>query len=233
MNSKNKISLKKLPPTMNVQLSEAYGALIGDGCLSTYYSNYKKKQKYLLLYTGHTHDFDYYKQIIQPIFIKEFGLNGSIFHRSKNRGNCLDYWVYSKNVFKWFKDIGFPVGKKLILNIPKMIMKDNELAIACVRGIFNTDGSIYPRYSKQYSMHAKKYNYLNIEFKMNSFEVISQIKEILERNNIRTSKIRKNKKSAVLNIHDQKHIKLFFDLIKPSNPYHRERFLNLNQDSSK
>ena len=214
-------ALKKILPTsMSCTLAEAYGALIGDGCLSTFYSTYQKKQLYLLLYTGHTHDFEYYEEIMQPIFIKEFGTRGYIKNRSKKRGQCMDYWVYSKRIFQWFKDFGFPVGKKIKLEIPKNIMENNELSIACVRGIFNTDGSIYPRYSKKYKGHAKKYNYKNIEFKMNSSEVIHQIKEILERNGIKTSNIRKNRKCSVLNIHDQRFVKLFFELVKPNNQYH-------------
>jgi DNA-binding transcriptional regulator WhiA len=60
---------------------------------------------------------------------------------------------------------------------------------------------------------------------MNSNETIKQIKEILNRNYIKTSNIRKHKKSYVLNIHDQDAIKKFFNIVKPNNPYHRERFL--------
>ena len=62
---------------------------------------------------------------------------------------------------------------------------------------------------------------------MNSSEIITQVKKILDKNGIKTSTIRKNVKAYVLNIHSQKSIKLFFKLVKPSNPYNKERFLNL------
>ncbi len=179
--------------------------------------------------TGHTHDWEYYERVIRPIFIKEFGTKGSLLHRSEKRGNCIDYVVHSREVFSWFKDFGFPVGRKIKLSIPKQIIDNNELSLACIRGIFNTDGSIYDRYSKKYRGHAKKYTYMNIEIKMNHLNLIKQIKGILERNGIRTSNIRKHRESHVLNIHNQKFIRLFFELVKPSNPYHRERFLNLRR----
>ena len=219
--------VKHLPDSISPSLAEVYGALIGDGCLSTFYSTYRKKQLYLVMLTGHTHDFKYYQETIMPIFIKEFGTKGYLAHRGEKRGNCIDYVFWSKRIFSWFNDVGFPVGKKIRLSIPKDIKNNNNLAIACVRGIFDTDGSIYSRYSKQYKNHLKKYNYKNISFKMNSLEVIIQIKEILEKNGIRVSNIRKSEEAYVLTIHHQNSVKLFFELVKPSNPYHRERFLNV------
>ena len=111
--------------------------------------------------------------------------------------------------------------------MPKIILDDNNLSICCVRGIFDTDGSIYNRYSKKYKNHSKKYSYRNLQFKMVSKNIISQVKYILNNNGIITSNIRKNKESYVLTIHRQDHIKKFFDLFRPSNPYHIERYLNL------
>ena len=231
MNSNNaKINkgnyVKSLPTSISAPLAEVYGALIGDGCLSTCYSKSNKRQLYIVMFTGHTHDFEYYQKIIRPTFIKEFGTRGYLAHRSEKRGKCIDYSTQSKRIFNWFKNSGFPVGKKVKLEIPPAIIENNKLSIACVRGIFNTDGSIYNRYSKKYRNHTKHYRYKNIEFKMNSLEVITQVKVILERNGINTSNIRKNVKCNVLNIHNQKFVKLFFKLVKPSNPYHKERFLN-------
>jgi len=221
--------VKTLPDSISAPLAEVYGALIGDGCLSTHNSISSKSKWYVTMLTGHTHDWEYYEKVIRPIFIKEFGMKGSLLHRSKKRGNCIDYVVHNKGVFSWFKSKGFPVGRKIKLMIPKSITGDNKLSLVCVRGIFDTDGSIYDRYSKRYKNHSKKYTYMNIEIKMNHLKLIKQIKEILERNGVKTSNIRKHRESHVLNIHNQEYVRLFFELVKPSNPYHRERFLNLRR----
>ena len=205
-------------------LAEFYGAMIGDGCLSKYFSNYDKKEKFCVLLTGHTHDEPYYRKTIRPIFQKEFGINGCI--RFKKKDNVVRFETISKRIFLFFVNLGFPVGLKGNLSIPNQIMEDETLALCCVRGIFDTDGSVYNRYSKKYANHSKKYNYKNIEIKMIARTTIEQIKIILENHNIKTSKIRIHKNSYVLNIHNQDSIKQFFEEVKPSNKYHTERYLN-------
>ena len=52
------------------------------------------------------------------------------------------------------------------------------------------------------------------------------IKQILEKNSIKTTKIGRDKKSFVLRITDQKEIHKFMKTIKPHNKYHIERYLN-------
>ena len=206
-------------------LAEFYGAMMGDGCLSKYYSNYAKQDIFCILLTGHTHDDKYYEKTIRPIFKKEFGINGCI--RYKKKDNVVRFETNSKRIFDFLHNMGFPIGLKGNIKIPKNIFENNDLAICCIRGIFDTDGSIYKRYSKKYKNHAKKYDYKNIQFKMSSKNIIYQIKDILNRNNIITSNIRKNKETFVLMIHRQDHIEKFFKLIKPSNPHYIERYLNL------
>jgi hypothetical protein len=208
---------------INEDIAEFYGALIGDGCLSRYYSNYDKRNCQILLFTGHTHDAPYYKERLQPILIKEFEKKGYIQFRKDY--NVVRFETKSKDVFNFFEKLGFPVGLKGNLSIPKVIFNNKSLSLASIRGIFDTDGSIYKRYSKKYKNHSKKYNYKNIQFKMNSSNVIYQIKNILDRIEIQTSNIRKDGNSYVLTIHNQKSIKKFFEIVKPSNPYHTERFL--------
>lgn len=206
-------------------LAEIYGAMLGDGCLSQYFSNYDKRERYCLLLTGHTHDEPYYKNTIRPIFIKEFGTKGSI--RFRKNENTVMFVTYIKKIFTFFEKLGFPVGKKYIyLRIPEIIFSKDKLAVACIRGIFDTDGSVYRRYSKQYKNHAKFYNnYQVIQFKLIGPKIIEQIKNILNRINIKTTKIGRYKNSFVLRITDQKEIHKFMNLIKPSNNWHIERYL--------
>lgn len=61
---------------------------------------------------------------------------------------------------------------------------------------------------------------------MNSKKIIELIKLILENNEIITNKIRKNKAGYALKITNQSSVRRFFSLVKPSNPYYIERFLN-------
>ncbi len=210
---------------INEGLAEVYGALIGDGCLSKYYSNYKKKEIFCLLLTGHYHDEPYYRNTIRPVFYKEFGLNGCI--RFRKDSKVVRFETTSKIIFDFFKELEFPVGvKHENLKIPEFILKENKLAVACVRGIFDTDGSIYRRYSKQYAHHKRQYNYLVIQFKLKNHKTIQNIKEILEKNQIKTTRITKDGSCFVLRLTAQDSVHKFMELIKPNNPYHSERYLN-------
>jgi len=220
--------MKKLQNTiMNIGLAELYGALIGDGCISDYFSKQRNKYYSCWLITGHTHDEFYFRDVLQPILLKIFGIKGNINYR-KNY-NAVLLRVYNTKIIDYFKNQGFPVGKKGQITIPKIILNNQKFSIACVRGIFDTDGSVYPRYSKKYSSHKRKYDYINIEFKMNSNPIIWSVKSVLELNGIKCSKIRYNKKSSVVCVYDQKSVHRFFSIIKPSNQYHVERYLSLKK----
>jgi hypothetical protein len=167
---------------MNEELAELFGTMIGDGCLSRY-----KSGKCVALLTGNLlHDYDYYINIIQPILRKNFKIEGYVYKRKKR--NCVYFWM-GKKVFDYFLSFDFPIGKKKELSIPRIILYDKEYSVACLRGIFNTDGSIYRRYSKKYAGHLRVYHHLVIQFKMNSKTVIEQIKEILNLLSIKTTKI--------------------------------------------
>jgi hypothetical protein len=210
--------------TMNKGLAEVYGAMLGDGCLSTYYSKDKQKQEFCTLITGHTHDRAYYERIIRPVFIKEFGTKGYL--RARTERNAILMVTLKKSVFDFFIKFGFKPGKKEYINIPEIILEDKILSRACVRGIFDTDGSIYRRYSKKYNRHKRVYKHLVIQFKMNSEILMEQIKKVLESNGIKTTRITAERRSFVLRITEQKSVHLFMKVFRPNNPYHTERYLN-------
>ena len=215
----------KFPSEMNEKLAELYGVMLGDGCLSSYFSNYAQKGIFCTLVTGHTHDEPYYSQVLRPILIIEFGVKGCI--RFRKDCQVVRFETTHKNVFNFIKLLGFPIGKKDYLEIPTSIISNNNFSIACVRGIFDTDGSIYSRYSKKYHNHAKFYHYMVVQFKMKSYDLIKQIKNILDTNNIKTTKIGTIKKLYfVVRVTDQESIHIFMKLIKPNNEYHVKRYSN-------
>ena len=208
---------------MNEARAELYGALLGDGCLCKHFSKRDIAYRYIVQYTGHIRETHYYTEIIRPLYEREFGLSGYIYQRKKY--NATIYTILNRKVFDYFRSEGFPQGKKNNISIPESILTHNEFSIACVRGIFDTDGSIYRRYSKQYEGHTRVYDYKVIQIKMNSEEVIHQIKAILYRNGILSNSIIKDKKCSVLRITKQAEIAKFFNMISPRNQHHIERYL--------
>jgi DNA-binding transcriptional regulator WhiA len=199
---------------MNEGLAELYGAMIGDGCLSESKSEGRTRRRAIL--TGNLkNDMVYYNEGIRSIISENFDVKGYLQKRSKR--NCV-YLVMSESIFDFFKLLNFPVGKKNKLEIPVSLMNDGTLSKACVRGIFDTDGSIYRRYSDK--------NYLVIQFKMKSRKVIEQIRIILLNSGFSPNKIIVDGSCSVLRLTKQKEIHRFFDEVKPSNKYHVERYLN-------
>ncbi len=208
---------------MNENLAEFVGAMIGDGCLSAINCRSENRIRKEARLTGNLqHDCVYYEEVIRPT-VREFGINGYLQKRPKR--NCV-YLVMGVPVFDFLVSLGFPVGKKYDLRIPDVLFEDKHLSKACVRGIFNTDGSIYRRYSKRYQNHPRLYNYLVIQFKMNSLTVIEQIQKILERFGIKTNNIIAESSAFVLRITSQPDIAKFMDIVRPSSKYHVERYLN-------
>ncbi len=205
-------------------IAELFGALLGDGCLSKYYRKGRKNPTYCTLFTGHTHDLPYYNNTIQPLLIKYFSETGRI--RKRKGMECIILICFNTKVFATLNSIGRPIGVKSNLFIPPEIFNDNKLAISCLRGIFDTDGSVYNRYSKQYANHPKYYMYKVVQIKMKEPFLIKQIGEILNRNGITTTKIGENNNAHVIRVTSQKSVEKFFSIVRPSNKYHVERYLN-------
>ncbi|MDO8647190.1 MAG: hypothetical protein Q7R70_02120, partial [Candidatus Diapherotrites archaeon] len=64
---------------INLEVAEFVGALLGDGCLSKYWSNSENCWRFEIAFTGSNSDFDYYNKFIQPTVLKNFGLRGRLF----------------------------------------------------------------------------------------------------------------------------------------------------------
>ncbi|NYZ80100.1 hypothetical protein H0N95_02515 [Candidatus Micrarchaeota archaeon] len=213
---------------LNDNLSEIMGALLGDGCLSTYWSNSEKTQRYEIAFTGHIGDYKYYESKIQPVFKQELGVSGRLF----KRGNSTRYHVRSRKTFEFFKKLGVPVGlkKNSKMEIPKDIAKNSRLTRSFIRGLWATDGSIYRRYSKNYGNQKRVYNYVNLQLKMKAPELIKQVDEFLRKDGFKTNAVTQVYGASVLRITDQKSVKKFAEKIGFGNQRYEQRFKNLSTE---
>ncbi|MEW6035396.1 MAG: LAGLIDADG family homing endonuclease [Candidatus Micrarchaeota archaeon] len=208
---------------LNEDLAEVIGAFIGDGCISSYYEGERRRS--VVLFTGNwKNDRVYYRKTIVPAIRKEFGGKRIIYHRKDD--NSLRYVLCDRTIISFFLKSGMPVGVKgNKLKVPIEIRKSERLAKACIRGIFNTDGSIYRRYSKKYSNHSACYrNYAVIQFKMESRSIIRWIKTSLETHGIRVNRIIKTSNCRVIRITNQDGVRRFYKDIGFTHPYHERRY---------
>lgn len=209
---------------INEDVSELIGVIIGDGCISKYKPKDRAERTVLLITGNWETDRKYYEQTLMKSFKENFQYDANLYHRKDD--NTARLWVYDKSVVSFFIQIGLKVGPKKDITIPKKIFQKKRNLISCIRGIFNTDGSVYSRYSKKYKRHAKKYtNYAVTEFKSKSKKLIKQIKNSLQKIGIKTTVISKpkGKSTSVVRITSQKNVKKFFTSINPRK-YHWERY---------
>jgi len=122
------------------QVAEFLGWHLGDGCISIN----KRYSEYTL--TGDLREeCHFYENIILPVFNKIFQnklLKPAILKKYKSNGVCGIY-VFDKNFVKWLqRKYKLTVGKKINNTMPEVIKTDKQ-KISFLRGLFDTDGSIY------------------------------------------------------------------------------------------
>ncbi len=203
--------------TLNEDLCEFIGTLIGDG-FTNKYNNFYQTQ-----FTGDKIlDLDYYQNKISPICKKLFGITPTI----STSPRCLRANIYSKRLFEMLtKRFGIPAGKKCYsVMIPKEILdSEDKFICATLRGMFDTDGGIGFDKRKIYKKPYIRVNYTSV-----SHRLIDQIMELLSEYKIPASVYNKNDTSArEIQINGENNVKLFLDKIGFSNQRHLKKIKHL------
>lgn len=144
-------------PELNENLAEFIGAYLGDGTLTKYFIRISGDYRYDLPYFNYLSKLIFKLFGIKPIIIKE-----------KRLVNTAHLLIFSKKICSFLKDdYGIKYGHKIRNKtcVPKDILKDKELSIACLRGLVDTDGSVSRRgkggsqFCVQFTNHNKKLLY--------------------------------------------------------------------------
>ncbi len=169
MNSSNQDIL------LNKEICEFIGAFIGDGYLGNYGD---RKNQYLIGLAGDKRlDKSYFESVLLPIINRNFPFtNPRVRYREDE--NTIMIRVYSKKLFLMMKKLGFSPGKKSsTVTIPIQITGNDKYMNSTLRGIFDTDGSVF--FDKR-----GKYNqpYPRITLQSASLGLINQIENYLSKN---------------------------------------------------
>lgn len=126
----------KLPNINTIEFAEFYGILLGDGCI---YSN----ESGLCIAGNSISDKHYLEDYVSNLIKNLFGVKPKIYYSKNSKSmRCV---LYNQKIVKFLMKIGFPAGLKR-LNNPKIyssFFKDKDLLKACIRGLQDTDGSVY------------------------------------------------------------------------------------------
>jgi len=123
-------------PELNEKLSEFIGAYLGDGTLTPYFVRITGDSRY---------DWPYHDYLARLV-LDLFGLKSSI--KKEKDSNTLNFRVYSVKLCSFLnKKYKLSYGDKIRnqTKIPSEIMQNRNLALACLRGLMDTDGSISRR----------------------------------------------------------------------------------------
>jgi len=132
-----------IPNCISEALAEEIGTHIGDGHLK-FVKPSRGGTEYRWIYSGHlTEDREYLLSHVASLVKKLYNIRGSIYERSAKTELSLMYG--SKAVF-YFKSrvLGIPIGPKHSIRVPPVVFQSEDSGIfaACLRGLFDTDGSL-------------------------------------------------------------------------------------------
>ena len=197
---------------------EIIGAIIGDGYIHIGHN-------YVVGLTGSPKDdAEYYKYLlgsVKKVWKKDV--------KAKVRARGLRVAIYSKDiVYRLVNYFKLPYGEAKSLNaqIPEQIFSNWKLARHTIRGLFDTDGTVFVA-DKPGSP-----NYPSIEFATSSIVLAKQVKALLSANGFRVSNIwsYKSKNSTLtthrLALNGRENLKRWLEKIGFSNPYKYRRAIN-------
>ncbi len=155
-------------PRKSTELAEFLGIMLGDGGITSYQASI----------TLHDRDDLQYSVFVTDLVEHLFGVRPSVYHRPKSSVNTI---VVSRRDLVDFLCIhGLPIGNKVRqqCDIPGWIKSNKKFSIACVRGLVDTDGSIF---THRYVVNGKQYSYKKLGFTSRSAPLQRSVAHILER----------------------------------------------------
>jgi len=207
-----------LPKYPSKELAEFVGILIGDG--------YLYERQYTIGIVGNHKTDKIYFNKIQNIILHLFNLKGKI----RIRQRAIRLTLKSKGLFSFLtKVIDLEHGryKGRNVKIPKIFIENNKFTKEVIRGIFDTDGTIFTSNKKGVK------HYPTIELTTTSLQLANQVKEILRKEEFKVAGVRKYKYnhswliSNKVSLYGKKNIFLWYKKICFSNNNKQEKLIKI------
>ncbi len=221
-NSRGRTKEIKIPEDSE-ELAEFYGAMLGDGnshrtCF--YNSRQDKRGTYMIRIVGDSrldrvYLLDYIRPIIEKLF--EVKVRQSIFKGT----NAMFLEVHGCKLIDFLESKGFKPGNKIKneLNIPNWIKRNPNYLKACLRGLYDTDGSVY----KLTNQNSYQICFTNVNFKL-----MNDVRNSLLKLGINCSKISKKD----IYITKKSELRNFLKLVGFSNSRHLKKIKMWNLDKA-
>lgn len=194
-------------PVPSVDLAEFLGIMIGDGGITKYQASIALNMR----------DDEAYAVYVRKLASQLFGIPATKVDRRK--ANCTVINLSSIELVHYLNTLGLPTGDKIRagLDIPSWIKTEQELVKACLRGIFDTDGSIF---LETHNIRERVYSYPRMSFVSASEPLRESICDALQRLGF-DARIHMERS---VNLERFTDIEKYFRMIGSSNPKHLSRF---------
>lgn len=209
------IPIKK--PRCSESLAEFVGIMLGDGGISPYQ---------IKITLHHKDDYEFGKYVMRLIK-KLFDLQASVLHDPRDSVN--DYVVSRKELVKFCtKKLGLVIGNKIKqqIDIPPWIKGNRGYEIACVRGLVDTDGSVF---THRYQVGGKWYQYKKLCFSSRSCPLLRSVHSVLQNLGLHP-RLTEGLDVRLDSIED---MQLYFRIIGSHNPKHLCRYVKKMIDYSR
>lgn len=127
----------KIPELSSELLAYETGVHIGDGSL-----HITKGGTHSVRFYGHGEDDWIFISEIMPRIIKQL-YNKEVKAKKSSDSNKCVLNICSKAIATFKQDLGLSVGKKKMTDLPDFVKQDKNLLTSCIRGIADTDFSLY------------------------------------------------------------------------------------------
>ncbi len=193
----------KFPNKMTPELAEEIGMHYGDGFLSSKRYTYRLKGNF-------KDEIEYYQNYIKPLFKKLYNLDVAL----KRYQTTYGFEIYSQAFCEFkIKTLGIKPGNKREITIPEKIkVNDIKILTSFLRGLFDTDGSLY--FKTRYGY--EKY-YPNITLSLFSKKLVEEVGEILKMLGFNPN-IYFNKEEGIISLNGIGVFKKYEELIGWSSP---------------
>lgn len=197
-------------PRKSCELAEFVGIVLGDGGIS-------KRQ---ITITLHKRDDKEYGKFVASLIENLFHVPVSVRPHKKHAVNS---YVVSRTelVRLCTNQLGLKQGNKVKLQvgIPSWIKSNKKFSIACVRGLMDTDGSIF---THRYQVNKKWYSYKKLSFTNCSKPILRFVFQIFNELDLHP-RIARDRDVRIDSIEAMKN---YFYLIDSHNPKHLKRYKN-------
>ncbi|MFB3887879.1 MAG: LAGLIDADG family homing endonuclease [Candidatus Bathyarchaeia archaeon] len=126
-------------------LAEIIGVILGDGHLD----DSSESGQYAARICGGEDDWKYLESFVSPLFSRVLGQPLKSFRLKTAR--AVMFYVNDKNLVFTLEYYGLKPGnkKKQNVGIPSWIFENNSYLKSCIRGLFDTDGTVFPKSSNR------------------------------------------------------------------------------------